>query len=298
MTQPDLNAIPGPDCPVCLARLAEQTVAGCGLDALPAAELSARMMALMERGLRAGTIPAAIASEFFALARQASGVEDPFHAKKQDDFMAAREAAGALGEVEDSFTARAKAAILGNAIEHFFLADTEALWQQGAELELGIDHLARAGALLRPGGRVVILADNCGEQSFDRLLAEHLEGRDCTVDYVVKTGPVQNDLCMVDLEAAGESYGLGRLLGLAPRAVGLDPEVIPAKLAALLDQADLVIAKGMGHYETLAAAAGVFGGNNRLGWPVLFLFLAKCATVAASAGAERGQGVALLAPLD
>lgn len=293
-----VSRIPGPKCPACLSRLVEQTVVGCNLDPEAASSLGARMLDLAEKGLAAGRAPALIATEFFVVARELSGVEDAFKAKKQDDFAAAHRAVEALGGLEDTFDVMARAAILGNAIDHFFLADTEALWQRSKELELGMDHLARAEALLAPGAGVVMLADNCGEQSFDRLLVEHLEGRGCRVSYVVKSGPVQNDLCLTDLEAAGENHGLGQVLGLAPRAVGLDPDGVPPELARLLDRADLVIAKGMGHFETLSRAAGVFGQANRLGWPLLFLFLAKCETVAACVGAEQSQGVALLAPLD
>lgn len=294
MTRLDPNQIPGPLCPACLAHLVQATVAGCGLGPAPAAELRAEMMALVQRGLAAGQVPAHIASQFFALVQGRWPGIDPFAAKKKEDFAAARRAAQGLGQLPDTFGDRARAAVLGNAIDHFFLADRDALWQWGRSPDLSLDHLARAEARLRPGGRVVILADNCGEQCFDRLLAEHLARRGCAVDYVVKAGPVQNDLTAADLEAAHEAHGLGRVLGLAPPAVGLDPEGMPAELALILAEADLVIAKGMGHFETLAPAAGVCGGPNQLGWPLLMLFLAKCDTIAASLGLEQGRGVALL----
>lgn len=288
-----MKGIPGPDCPACLERLAQQALNGGGLPEAEAATLREDMLALVRAGLAVGRSPALIASDFFALARKRLPECDPFAAKKAADFAAARRAAAGLGPLPDCFADRARAAVLGNAIDHFFLAHTGELWGGGDGLRLGIDHLAQAEARLQPGGRVVILADNCGEQSFDRLLVEHLLGRGCTVDYVIKAGPVQNDLCLADLVAAGEEHGLGRVLDLAPAAVGLDPESVPAELRERLDMADLVIAKGMGHFETLASAAGVFGGQDRLGWPLLMLFLAKCDTIAHSLGLKRGQGAAL-----
>lgn len=287
--------IPGEQCARCLQGLIEATIKGSGLE--PAAEqdlrqeIAAFTLAALERGLA----PAQVASGFFALARERSGVADPFAAKKATDFAAAQEAVGKLGAQPDTFAARARVAILGNAIDHFFLADTSRLWEEGGGLELGRDDLARAEAHLHPGASVVILADNCGEQSFDRLLVEHLEGRGCAVSYVVKSGPAQNDLTLPDLAAQNQAHGLGEVLAWSPAVVGLAPEAMPPRLEDLLSEADLVIAKGMGHYETLAVAGGMLQ-QEAAPWPLLLLFLAKCATIAESVGAAKGQGVALYLP--
>ncbi|MBU1276749.1 MAG: DUF89 family protein [Proteobacteria bacterium] len=287
--------IPGAECPACLERLADQALAGLDLEPELEAALRAEISEITRRGLAQGDAPAFIASEFFALARQRTNGADPFAAKKAADFAAAREAVARLGQTPDNFAARAKMAIMGNALDHFFLADVSRLWEQGGGLELGRDDLARAEARLAPGARVVILADNCGEQAFDRLLAQHLLGRGCEVHYVVKAGPVQNDLSLADLNAANENFGLGRVRGIAPPAVGLDPEAAPQELRELLAGAALVVAKGMGHFETLGLARGMLEAG-RAPWPLLMLFLAKCAAVARRAGVEKGQGVALFIP--
>lgn len=290
-----MSRLPGAECPDCLHRLAEQTLAGLGLAPKQEAELRQVMENIIQRGLAQGEAPAFVASEFFAYALQSGGGADPFAAKKVTDFAAARQAAGRLGHAPDTFAARAGLAIMGNALDHFFLADTGRLWEQGSSLELGRDDLARAEQCLFPGARVVILADNCGEQSFDRLLAGHLLGRGCEVHYVVKAGPVQNDLSLPDLEAAGENFGLGRVQGIAPAAVGLDPDAAPQELRELLAGAALVVAKGMGHFETLALGREMLAAGHAP-WPLLMLFLAKCAAVARRAGVKRGQGVALFLP--
>jgi uncharacterized protein with ATP-grasp and redox domains len=295
MSKIALGQIPGPDCAACLEGLVEATLAGSRLEHPAREVLRAEMTALTRRGLAQGRAPAHIANDFFALARRRSGVADPFGEKKAADFIAARRAAAALGDLPDNFAIRARAAILGNALDHFFLSDTGRLWGEGAELDLGRDELAQAEARLGPGSQVVVLADNCGEQSFDRLVVEHLEGRGCRVSYVVKSGPAQNDLTLPDLQAAGEAHGLGDILPWSPQGVGLDPGAMPPRLTGLLGRADLVIAKGMGHYETLALAGGLLV-RGRAPWPLLLLFLAKCATIAASAGVAKSQGVALYLP--
>ncbi len=191
MSQPKPEQIPGAACAACLERLAQQALAGLDLEPTLREALRAEMAAITQEGLAQGEAPAFIASEFFAHARLRSNGADPFVAKKRADFAAARQAVAQLGPTPDTFAARARLAILGNALDHFFLALTNRLWEQGSRLDLGRDDLALAEARLRPGARVVILADNCGEQAFDRLLAAHLLGRGCAVDYVVKAGQVR-----------------------------------------------------------------------------------------------------------
>ncbi|MBU4276592.1 MAG: DUF89 family protein [Proteobacteria bacterium] len=287
--------IPGEECTACLERLGEQALAGLMLDPADLAELRRGIERITRRGLAQGEAPAFIASEFFAYVRERTDGADPFAAKKAVDFAAARQASSRLEGAPDTFAARARLAVLGNALDHFFLADTSRLWEQGVGLELGRDDLALAEARLTPGARVVILADNCGEQAFDRMLAQHLLGRGCEVHYVVKAGPVQNDLSLADLNAANENFGLGQVHGTAPAAVGLDPEAAPEELRELLAGAALVVAKGMGHFETLGLGRGMLEAG-RAPWPLLMLFLAKCEGVARWAGVQKGQGVALYLP--
>lgn len=290
-----MSRIPSEECPACLERLGEQALNGLDLTPGKKAELRQGIGLITKRGLGRGEAPAFIASEFFAYVRRRTDGADPFAAKKAADFAAARQASARLEGAPDTFAARARIAVMGNALDHFFLADTSRLWEQGRELELGRDDLSQAEGHLSPGERVVILADNCGEQAFDRLLVQHLLERGCEVDYVVKAGRVQNDLSLEDLNAANENFGLGRVRGIAPAAVGLDPEAAPDELRELMAGAALVVAKGMGHFETLGLGRGMLK-EGRAPWPLLMLFLAKCDGVAERAGVQKGQGVAMYLP--
>jgi uncharacterized protein with ATP-grasp and redox domains len=274
--------------------LARQSLAGCQAAQAEAAKLGELVDRMIDQGLERNQAPALIASLFLAFIRKETGQNDPFLIKKQDDFTRARQAAGALAGLPDTLAARVGAAIMGNALDHFSSPEPGAWSESQALPSLGIDHLGRAEARLDPGARVVILADNAGEECFDRLLVSHLKGRGCQVTYVVKSGPAQNDLTLADLSAQGQCHGLGRILGSGTDQVGLDPKQVPRPLARVLGKADLVIAKGMGHYETLRRAAFHTQGKPSP-WPLLFLFLVKCRPVARSLSLDLGQGVALLA---
>ena len=287
------DTIPGPECRGCLERLRDQALAACRPGPALAQGLVARTAEMIETGLARRKPPAEIATRFLNLMTTETGRADPFQEKKAADFAAAAQAAAALGRVPDTLAARARAAILGNSLDHFSGPETARRWRNGADFPLGVDHLDRVEPLLRPGARVVILADNAGEQSFDRLLVAHLRGRGCQVTYVVKSGPVQNDLTLADLAAQGQCAGLGRIVASGTAQVGLAPRHIPGPLAGVLAQADLVVAKGMGHYETLRGA-GLRAGGRPYPLPLLFLLLAKCGPVARGLNLETGAGVALL----
>ena len=290
-----MRQIPGPECTACLNRLVAATLDGCSQEGPAPGEFAKDMGKIVAHGLAARETPAVIATRFLALARQHSGVDDPFAAKKDHDFAAAAKAAAALGELPDTLAARVRAAILGNAFDHFFIANQAEIWGRGLDLDMGVDDLAMAEELLAPGALVAILSDNCGEQSFDRFLVEHLEGRGCRVAYVVKSGPAQNDLTLDDLRRMGQGHGLGMVIGSGTEQVGLDPTDTPDELGRFLDACDLVIAKGMGHFETMGPQAGLWPGG-KVRWPLLILFLAKCEPVARSLGLEPGQGVARFIP--
>lgn len=281
-----MSHIPGPECWACLRKVAEETLELCGTAGEQRRRLLAQSEDLLSQGLAQGDPPAFIANRILARLNGLAQGGDPLMAKKAADMAAAREAIRALGPVPDTWAGRVRAAIMGNALDHFLITQPEEFWARGVDFTLGVDQLARAEERLAPGAEVVILADNAGEQCFDRLLVEHLLGRGCEVTYVVKSGPAQNDLTLADLKAQDEDYGLGRVMDSGTAQVGLDPAAVPEPLAGRLERADLVIAKGMGHYETLRRGAP---------WPLLFLFLAKCPPMARTLGVELGAGAAVLA---
>lgn len=124
---------------------------------------------------------------------------------------------------------------------------------------------------LRKAKTVLFLADNAGETVFDRLLIEEIKRKDPKkqIFYAVKAGPTINDaleedarICGIDRTAKIISNGLaapGTILSLCSRS-----------FLRIFYQADIVISKGQGNFESLSCAPR----------PVFFLFMAKCSVVA------------------
>jgi hypothetical protein len=134
-------------------------------------------------------------------------------------------------------------------------------------------------ALEGPRGLLLYLADNAGEQFFDLPLVTCLRRLGWRVLYVVKGGPIQNDLTREDLYASGLGEALEPVLDTGSRLVGLDLNEAGPGFLAQWAAAQIILAKGMGHFETMS----------RLGDPrVFFLLQAKCAPVARALAVARG----------
>jgi uncharacterized protein with ATP-grasp and redox domains len=166
-------------------------------------------------------------------------------------------------------------AAAGNAID-FFREEEEVAREMTAAIawtQADLEPFRRR--LAAPAGIILCLADNAGEQFFDRPLVASLRGRGWRTVYVVKGGPIQNDLTRNDLYASGLGEDLEPVADTGSRTVGLALSETGEVFRRLYQGADLILAKGMGHYETMS----------HLNDPrVFFLLQAKCSPVAQALG--------------
>jgi len=180
--------------------------------------------------------------------------------------------------------AAAKLAAAGNIID-FGPSDNkpriEAIVNELQE-EWGIDDSDQFVRELAPARDVLYLADNAGEIVFDRLFIEIMretfprEKMNFTV--VVRGAPVINDATMEDARQVGLTE-VARVIGNGDSTPGTVLSAVSDEVRRLMKRADLVIAKGMGNFETLTDVQ-----RN-----IYFLLRIKCAPVARLAGAEVGK---------
>lgn len=69
--------------------------------------------------------------------------------------------------------------------------------------------------------------------------------------YVIKEGPVQNDVTLTDLKKAGLDKEIGELMTTGTSTPGIDFAQASTGFKQAFDSADFIFAKGMGYYETL-----------------------------------------------
>lgn len=138
-----------------------------------------------------------------------------------------------------------------------------------------IEELYYAIALAK---KILYLGDNAGEIVFDRLLIEELPADKIT--FVVKGSPIINDATMADARATGMT-DVVNVIDNGSDAPGTIIEECSDTLKQLFTDADLIIAKGQGNYETLTDV------NKN----IFFILKAKCPVIAKHLGCELGSFV-------
>ena len=161
-----------------------------------------------------------------------------------------------------------KSGIEESQIEESIDASLEAPLEGGA-----LERFRRAAEL---GRDILYIGDNAGEIVLDRLLIEVLGPT--RVTYAVRGSPVINDAVMADAEASGMT-ALVKVIDSGSDAPGTILTDCSADFRARFRDADLVLAKGQGNYETL----------NGVERRVFFLLRVKCAVVARHVDAQVGD---------
>jgi len=178
----------------------------------------------------------------------------------------------------------AKLAAAGNIIDFGPSDNTpriEAIIKELQE-EWGIDDSARFAGELTSAENVLYFADNAGEIVFDRLFIETMHElfprNKLKFTVVVRGAAVINDATMEDARQAGVTE-VARVIANGDTTPGTVLSAVSEEVRQLMEQADLVIAKGMGNFETLTDVQRT----------IYFLLRIKCRPVAGLAGAGVGK---------
>lgn len=136
---------------------------------------------------------------------------------------------------------------------------------------------------LRAAEHVLILTDNAGEHVFDLLFAEYLTKMGKSVVVAGKGAPVQNDATIEDLAKTAKRMGISaRTASTGGQTVGLFLKLTSESFKDEIRNSEFVIAKGMGHYESLRDVKNLpFNGA--------IVFRAKCTTIAQMSGLQLGE---------
>jgi len=181
-------------------------------------------------------------------------------------------------------------AIVGNIIE-FDIPGHEVNFDElkqliaNAEKDLAVDDVFEIYNEAKKANKILFLTDNAGEIAFDKLLIGELKGLGAKVIVVVKGGPILNDATLEDASAVSIYEVADAVITTGADAVGLPlPEERSEEFAKAYEEADFVIAKGMGYAETLTEV--------ELKQPHALLLRTKCNPVARHFGVRRDKNVA------
>lgn len=118
---------------------------------------------------------------------------------------------------------------------------------------------------LAKGRKLLYLTDNAGEIGFDRILGEviHEQYPDLEITFCVRGAPVLNDATRADAEFMGIPFPV---IDNGNDLCGTELTLLGEEARKAMNEADVIIAKGMGNTETLYGC----------GYPVYYAFLVKC----------------------
>ncbi|MDW7732602.1 MAG: ARMT1-like domain-containing protein [Methanolobus sp.] len=271
------------------------------------AELSTDDVELMHKAVRGGIevlnriyIPgmpaAALSTPMHRKAYEILNDNDPYREKKElssriaEKFLPVIRSHVFDGDGDDIATF--KRAVLASVIGNYFDYGVMGLevpidvfdetFREHFKRGLDIDDTDR---MLDKLSNIVYLADNCGEILIDTLVFEMIKKMGGKITLVVRGAPILNDVTMEEVRQFGIDGMVDRVLTTGSNAIGVCFDEAPRELKDALDNASLIISKGMANYETLSEE------NYR---PIAYLLKVKCDPVGEDIGAPKGCSVARL----
>ena len=272
-------------CYECLARLVHQ-----------AAELATGDVQVRERAIETGLyildeefsyneVSIVIATHIHEAIKNITGNPDPYNDMKQGELIVAKELYDeVVSNYEKTFEGLLKLAVLGNTIDFFRPFDVIRR-DMKRKVNFAIDHAELFHRKLHAVGRILYLADNTGEVFFDLPLLNWIR-QFADVKYVVKGSPVQNDITMEDVKNIGLGDALGDVISTGTATPGIIFSLASSEFKYHFDHADLILAKGMGYYESLSEIPPE--------GKIFYCLKAKCHPVAESLNASLNSFVAML----
>jgi uncharacterized protein with ATP-grasp and redox domains len=242
--------------------------------------------------------PAYLGTKRDRMIREMTGNLDPYTQKKQLSNQKALEVLPLAQSIvlketspENRFRKACLSAIVGNIMEFdlpdnpFNFSDLENLIQE-AENDLAVDEIPQIFEEAKKAKTVLYLTDNAGEIALDTLLVKELKNLGTHVTVGVKDGPILNDALLEDTKVVGMDKVADKVISTGSDSVGLFPEECSKEFLELYHSVDFVVAKGMGHAETLTEL--------ELPVPHGLLLRSKCSTVANHFGVPTGKNIAKL----
>ena len=192
---------------------------------------------------------------------------------------------------QERFRRASISSIVGNIMEfdvsgHDFDLNDLPKFIKEAENDLVIDDIEKVFNLIQEKKSILFLTDNAGEIAFDTLLIGELKKNGCYVTVAVKDASIMNDATMDDAIEVGMDKVADKLMttGANPSTAGLVINDASMEFMKEYKKTDIIIAKGMGHFETLT--------EFKHPAPIVYLLRTKCKPVADSLGVPRHRNVA------
>jgi uncharacterized protein with ATP-grasp and redox domains len=217
---------------------------------------------------------------FHKIIRKVTGVDDPYREVKDCSTKFALELLPFFRDViatkSDRFDAIVRLVIGGNIIDYgadkdFQLDSAKQKILDVFDMPLDIDAVRQLEHAMNSAKTILYIADNCGEAVFDRLLIEPYREK---IILGVRGEPILNDITMREVAESGLEGLPVRIIDTGDMTPGVSINHSSREFMDEMFNADLVVAKGQGNFETLS-------DYDR---PIFFLLRSKCKVISALLG--------------
>ncbi|MGA8849829.1 MAG: ARMT1-like domain-containing protein [Dehalococcoidia bacterium] len=274
-----------PSCYECLRRLIYQAAELATDDVSLKQRAITEAMKILDDEFSYSQLSIAIATKIHKVIREVTHNPDPYRAMKEKEMTLARELYPELrSRYKDELRRCLQLAAAANAID--FFRELGYVKEDIREpVSFVVDDSEQFEAKLKNASKVLYLADNAGELYFDLPLVKWMK-QFAQVIYVVKPSPVQDDLTSEDVRKSGLEGEFGKVISTGIASPGIVFSLASAQFQQEFESADLIFAKGMGHYEALSELPpeGRF----------FYCLMAKCQPVANSLRVPINSYVAML----
>lgn len=263
----------GNDCLACFMKQALGTVK------LATDDVDLQRQILVEVGEMFGSFsrevsPPENAVAYYRLIAESTGTADPYKdiKRQSNDFALSikGETTKKIEQAKDPLLAALRFAIGANVLDNgaqrqLGIEETLARCQ---EQLMSINHYGLLRDKLKTSKEVLLLADNCGEIVFDKLLVKQLQALALNVTVVVRSSPIINDVTLSEAQYVGLNE-VCEVIANGADLPGTSLSLCSDQFKKRFAQADCILAKGMGNFECLSEVPA----------PIFYLFTVKCSTV-------------------
>jgi hypothetical protein len=201
-----------------------------------------------------------------------TGIDDPFlEIKKQSNQQAMQlydMAKSRVQKADDPLKMAIRIAAAGNVIDYgtqHTIPEIQTAFNSSLDQPFSVFCYETFRRRLKDAENILFLADNAGEIVFDRLLLETIQK---PVTVAVRGLPIINDALRKD----AIDVGIDRIATVIDNGAGYPGTVIEKcsqSFQQAFEQADLIISKGQGNFETLCDTDA----------PICMIFMVKCQQV-------------------
>lgn len=231
--------------------------------------------------------PPYVAREVYEYLAKETNCSDPLENLKQESIQNALEFVPfiekKIRQEEDKLFTAIKAAVAGNVID-FGAKEQFSLEEEINKVfstNFAIDDYKKLAKQIEQKENILILADNAGENVFDKILIKIIKRLypQKQITYATRGKPIINDITTKEALQIGIDK-FATVVSTGVDTPGLELSRATTHFRNIFEKAELIISKGMGNFECL---------ETRHDKRIFFIFKVKCNVVAAAIGKKVGD---------